>query len=265
MRTSRLRALALAATAFAFSCTLALVPAQAQQDQQDQHPLAPPRAYKPVPIKLPAPMRDPSFDAFRRQLGVTAEMKDKAALAKIVARNFFWIPADKDVADKRKPGIDNLAKAIGLDGDDTSGWELINDVSLEAAAEPFRDRAGVVCAPAQASFDEKAADVLAKATQTDPTEWAYPSRDGVEVRAEPARTSAVIEKLGLHLVRVYPDDSPASAVQGDVLRIVTPSGKLGFVPTQVLRPLASDQLCYVKEGSVWKITGVIGGTGDDSQ
>jgi hypothetical protein len=71
----------------------------------------------------------------------------------------------------------------------------------------------------------------------------------------------VIEKLGLHLVRAYPDDSPANAVQADFLRIVTPSGKLGFILVETLAALASDQLCYVKDGAGWKIAGVIGGAG----
>jgi len=69
----------------------------------------------------------------------------------------------------------------------------------------------------------------------------------------------VTEKLGLHLVRAYPDDSPTGAVHGDVLRIVTPSGKLGYIAVDALLPLATDQLCYVKEGNAWKIAGVLGG------
>ena len=61
-------------------------------------------------------------------------------------------------------------------------------------------------------------------------------------------------------MRVYPDDSPAAAVQGgDVMRIVTPSGKLGYVPADAIMPLASDQLCYVKDGNAWKIAGMLGG------
>ena len=64
---------------------------------------------------------------------------------------------------------------------------------------------------------------------------------------------------GLYLVRVYPDDSPAGAVQADMLRIVTPSGKVGFVSVDSLLPLANDQLCYVKEGAAWKIAGFLGG------
>jgi hypothetical protein len=33
------------------------------------------------------------------------------------------------------------------------------------------------------------------------------------------------------------------------------------VPTDSILPLATDQLCYVKEGNAWKIAGVFGGFG----
>jgi hypothetical protein len=68
-----------------------------------------------------------------------------------------------------------------------------------------------------------------------------------------------MEKLGLHLVRVFPDESPAAAVHNDSLRIVLPSGKFGYVPIDLVLPLISDQICYRKEGDAWRIAGAIGG------
>ena len=273
MRNPRHMPTALAATAFVILGALAPLPALSQQpkstpapaqqqQQQDQAPApAPPKAYKPVAVQLPKPLADPSFEAFRKQIVAIAQKKDRAGLARLVAQNFFWIPEDKDAADKRKPGIDNLAKAIGLDGRDATGWELLGTFAAEPTADPHADRPGVVCAPGEPGFDENAADELINATQTDPSEWGYATKDGIEVRAEPSATGPVIEKLGLHLVRAYPDDSPANAVQADFLRIVTPSGKLGFILVETLAALASDQLCYVKDGAGWKIAGVIGGAG----
>jgi hypothetical protein len=261
---------AVAAVAFgAFASSPALsqqpkgAPQQAQPGSQDQQTLAPPKAYKPVPIKLPQPVRDPTFVAFRKQLEGIAQKKDRNALARIVSQQFFWVPEDKDVAQKGKSGIDNLSAAIGLDGADAQGWELLLDLADEPTAEPYPGRQGAICAPGEASFDDKAAEELANATQTDPGEWGYPAEDGVPVRAGAAENSQVTGKLGLELVRAYPDDSPAAAVQGNALRIVLPSGKLGFINGDLLRPLLSDQLCYVKEGNVWKITGAIGGGGPD--
>jgi len=242
----------------------ALVPpeviAQQPNTQQGQPP-APPKAYKPVAVKLPQPVNDPTFEAFRKQLAAIAEKKDRAALARLVAPNFFWIPEDKDIADKSKPAIDNLAKAIGLDGRDPPGWETLAGYAGETTADPMNDpqRQGVLCGPGEPTIDEKAFEELITATQTDPTEWGYPVADGIEVRSGPEQTTPVSEKLGLHLIRAYPDESPAGAVHNDVIRIVTPSGKLGFIPVDVLLPLATDQLCYSKQGTAWKIAGVIGG------
>jgi hypothetical protein len=98
----------------------------AQQGQQPGQPPLPPggfkppppapiKPYQPVAVTPPAPLNDPSFAAFRGQLGQIVEHKDRAALGKlVVAQNFFWIQ-DKNLADPHKSGLDNLAKAVGLD------------------------------------------------------------------------------------------------------------------------------------------------------
>jgi hypothetical protein len=220
---------------------------------------AKPKPYKPVTIKLPTAVADPSFVAFRKQLGDIAQKKDRAALAKLVAQNFFFVNGEKDTADRKKPGIENLAKALSLDGKDgAAGWATLSEYAKEPTAEPDEDRKGVLCAPADPAFDENAAEALAKETQTDPGEWGYPVKDGVEVHGAGKPDAPVIEKLGLYLVRVYPDDSPAAAVQGpDFIRVVLPSGKLGYVAGDQLLSLGNEQLCYAKEGGGWKIAGFI--------
>ena len=98
MRITRLAA----AVAAALAIVIAYGAAVAQAP--DQAP--PPKSYKPVAITLPEPVKDPTFAAFRKQLAGIAQKKDRNALAKLVAKNFFWIPADKDVADKSKPPIE---------------------------------------------------------------------------------------------------------------------------------------------------------------
>jgi hypothetical protein len=274
MRTTFLSVI-VAASVFALVHALAPVTGLAQQPkaQQQGQPKAPaapqqqpaqagpaaPKPYKPVAVQPPKPVTDASFVAFRKLLSGIAQKKDRAALARLVAQSFFWVPEDKDVVDRRKTPIDNLGKAIGLDGPDAPGWELLAGYAEEATADPDPDHPGVLCSPGEANFDDKAAEELARATQTDPAEWGYPAGNGLEVRSGPEQNSPVLEKLGLHLVRVYPDESPLGAVHGDVLRIVTPSGKLGYVPTDSILPLATDQLCYVKEGNAWKVAGVFGG------
>jgi hypothetical protein len=228
---------------------------------QEQPAPSPPKAYKIVPIRLPTPISDPTFDAFRKQLGEVAAHKDRAALGKLVMGNFFWIQNGENVAEKGKAGLDVLAEAIGLDGQDADGWDSLAAAAAEPTASPHAQRKGVVCAPVMPSFDVQAFEALTEATETEPGEWGYPVRDGVEVRSAARADAPVLEKLGLHMVRVYPDDSPAAAVLGSgSVRIVLPSGKLGFVPTDALNPIDSDQICYVKDSGAWKIAGVIGGS-----
>jgi hypothetical protein len=263
MRIHRSGLTALLATAFVIAGALAGTSLLAQQPAPAQPPaapaVAPPKPYKPVTIKLPVPLADPAFVAFRKQIADIAQKKDRAALAKLVAQSFFFVNGEKDAADKKKPGIDNLAKALNLDGkDSTAGWATLAEYAKEPTAEPDEEHKGVLCAPADPAFDENAAEALAKATQTDPGDWGYPVKDGVEVRAAAKPDAPVTDKLGLYLVRVYPEDSPAAAVQGpDFIRIVLPSGKTGYVAGDQLLSLGNEQLCYVKEGSAWKIGGFI--------
>ena len=199
-----------------------------------------PKAYKPVAIALPEPVKDPTFVAFRKQLANIAQKKDRNALAKMVAKNFFWIPADKDVADKSKPPIENLSNAIGLESPDSEGWDVLTILAEEPTADPDPEKKGVICAPADPKYDAAAAEQLGKDTDTQSSSWYYPVKEGVEVRAEPSMTGKVIGKLGMHLIWVYPDDSPASAVQADLVRVVLPSGKFGFISVDAILPLPGD-------------------------
>jgi len=232
---------------------------QVQGQPQAQAP-APPKPYKVVAVKLPEAVKDPTFEAFRKQLQATIQKKDRAALGRMVARNFFWVPEDKDVADKKKSGIDNLAKAIGLDGRDAPGWDALMGYANDPTADKDPDRQGVICSPGDPTFDEMEAEKLAADSDTDAGDWGFTAQDNIEVRSGPEKNAAVVETLHLHLVRVYPDDSPAAAVNTDSLRIVTPSGKVGYVAAESVLPLASDHICYIKESGAWKIAGVLGGS-----
>jgi hypothetical protein len=263
MRHSRLPVISFVAAALAIAGVLAprsvLAQGQPQAHGQAQPPAPVVGPYKAVPIKLAPPMNDASFDAFRKQLAEAAQKKDRAALAKLVASHFFWIPEDKDLADKKKSGIDNLTKALNLNDKDGFGWEALGAYAAEASAGADTQRQGVVCAPAEPAFDEKAADELANATHTDAADWAFPARDGVEVRETAKNDAPVVDKLGLHLVRVLADDSPANAVTAAFIKLVTPAGKVGYAPVDTILPIGGEQLCYAKDGGAWKIVGFYGG------
>lgn len=235
----------------------AAAPAQSQSAQA-----APPGPYKVMPVTLAKPLADPSFDAFRKELAEIAKKKDRAALAaKVVAKGFFWQREDSNVADAKKPGIDNLAAAIGLDAKDSAGWETLGAYVADPTGEQNPEMKGVVCTPATPAFNEKDLEQAAQATKTDPTEWAYPPGPGLEVRAKPAANAPVVDKLGINLLRLYADEQQSEA-NADWIRVVAPSGKVGYVLVSGIMPLVSDQLCYVKEASGWRITGYAGGGGE---
>ena len=245
---------------------MAVTSATAQQpqrppQQQAAPKAAPPKPYKTVALKLPVPVSDPAFEAFRKQLGEAAQKKDRAALAKlVVAQGYFWEGENGDKADKKKSGADNLAAALGLAKKESDGWDILMGYAADPTGMPFTEKQGVICAPADPAFEEKDLEEVAKATQTDPGDWGFPLADGVEVRGSPQPKAPVTEKLGLHFVRVMPDQAPPTAQnQAPMLKIVTPSGKIGYVAGEAIAPLGNDQLCYIKEGADWKIAGFIGG------
>jgi hypothetical protein len=271
MRILRLASTALVLAALASTASVAqqprpapapAPPPAAPQAQQDNQP-APPGPYKVMPITLAKPMADPSLDVFRKELGDIAKKKDRAALAaKIVAKGFFWQREDTNTADAKKSGIDNLAAALGLDAKDGSGWEALAAYVADATAEPVAEMKGVVCTPSAPGFNEKDLEQATQATKTDPTEWAYPATAGLEVRSKPTTTAPVVEKVGLNLMRLYPDDQQTETT-ADWIRIVTPAGKTGYVLISAVMPLVSDQLCYVKDAAGWKIAGFAGGGGGE--
>jgi hypothetical protein len=230
----------------------------AQQTAPQPQPLAPPKPYTAISVTLPAPANDPSFDAFRKQLTDIANHKDRTGLAKlVVAQGFFWEAESGDKADSKKASIDNLAAATGLDGSD--GWDAIAAAAQEPTLEPYTDRKGVMCGPASPQYDEKEFEDATKATQTDISEWGFPSKAGLEARSAAQPNASVVEKLGLTLIRVMPEPTQPGTTPGPFLRIVTPAGKVAYVPADSISPLTSDQICFVKDGNSWKIAGYIGG------
>lgn len=238
--------------------------AQAQQKQPPQKgppPPAPAKPYTPIAVKLPGPVNDPSFEAFRKQLGEVAAKKDRAGLAKLVVpQGFFWEGEKGDQADKKKSGLENLVLAIVLGGKQPVGWEMLQGFAQDPTGAAFPGKQGVICAPADPQFDEKQLEEVAKAAGTDPGDFAYPLASSIDVRSGPQANAPVTEKLGLVLIRIMPDPKQAAPAQNQVpmVRIVTPSGKVGFVSADLLSPLGNDQLCYLKDASGWKITGFIG-------
>jgi hypothetical protein len=209
-------------------------------------------------VTLPASNQDAGLEAFRKELAEVAKRKDRAALAQLVVpQGFFWQRENGDGADPKKSGIDNLAITFDLDAKDVTGWEVLAEFVADQTASPVPDRPNLVCSPADPTFNASELEAVIKSTQTDPSDWGYPLADGVEVRDSALPDGKATEKLGMNFVRVMPDTSPLAAVSSS-LRIVTPSGKVGYISADSVAPLGSEQLCYIKDGNSWKIAGYVG-------
>jgi hypothetical protein len=226
---------------------------------QNQPPAAAPaRPYKAVAIAPPAPLTDPVFEAFRKQLGEVAQKKDRAGLtAMVVAEGFFWDRDNRDRADKRKSGMDNLATALGLNNKTSVGWEILFSFTDDPTASAPPAHKSALCAPAEPAYNAQEFDALIKSTQTDASDWGYPVSPGIEVHAAAQTASPVIEKLGLAFVRVSAGD--AAAPSANFVRVITPAGKFGYVSADAIAPIGNDQICYVKDAGSWKIGGYVGG------
>jgi hypothetical protein len=225
------------------------------QQPQERAPFKP---YKKVAVTLPTAMSDPSFEAFRKQLADAVRRKDRTAVgALIVAQGFFWEREGGNGVDEKKSALENFAAATGLDAKDGSGWEFLGDYAAEPSASRVGDRNDMICSPATPLFEETDLLALVRDTETNAIEWGYPLKDGIEAREGVKPDSKLIEKLGMHFVRVVFDDALPDTPE-PMLRIVTPSGKLAVIPADTLAPLGIDQVCYVKQGNGWKIMGFIG-------
>jgi hypothetical protein len=215
-------------------------------------PQAAAKPYKAVAITAPTPVNDPSLEAFRKQVAAAAEKKDRAALAGMVVQNFFWMGEKGDIADKNKAGIDNLAKALPLDPKSDDGWQKLAGMASDPTGMAFPQRKDTLCSPAYPSFNEREFEALMNSTGSE--DWAFPFQPNVEVRSGPQPNSPVIDKLGMNFVRIVQSNE-----QMPVMKVVTPSGKTGYVPAETLGSLADDQICYGKDGGGWKIVGYVGG------
>jgi hypothetical protein len=227
--------------------------------RQAQQPVPPPPApYTALKVAPPKPYDDPSLAAFRTEVAAVARRKDRGALARLVlVKDFFWLKEEGNAAGKMT-GIEALATALGLAAKDGTGWETLGEFVADDSAIAYADRPNTVCSPAGPRFDIQDLEVLAAATRTDVGDWGFTSSEGVEVHATAHNNSPVIETLGMEFVWVMPDLAPNASQ--DFMRVVAPSGRVGFVPAEAINPLGSDQLCYGKDASgAWKIVGMIGG------
>src|SRR5690606_36069065 len=123
------------------------------------------------------------------------------------AKDFFWIGEKGDRADKRKPGIDNLDRAIGLRDPDGQGWAALGAYAADPTAMAFPDRKDTICAPADPGFDAAAFEALLKTTGTEAEDWGFPLEQRIEIRAAAAPDADVIETVGGSFIWVAQEDN----------------------------------------------------------
>jgi hypothetical protein len=222
------------------------------------------KPFDTVNVKLASQPGDPSFAAFRQNLGAVAKGRVFETLARnVVSHGFFW---DRDFAndfDPKRTGAENLATAIRLEQGSGAGWQMLADFAAEPTASAIPTAPGVLCAPGRPLFEQDDFDRLVDATRSSPTEWVYPHTAGVELRAAPRPASSPVETLGTYFVRVIHFETvPANAdpLRTAWTRVAAPSGKIGYVAPDTLNSLAAARLCYIKDiTGRWSITGFIGG------
>ena len=225
---------------------------------------APPKPYEPVKISRPAAVTDESFVAFRARLAAVAQHRLYAELEPLVAaRGFFWGRDFGHALDPRKPAVDNLAAAIGLESDNGAGWQRLAEFAALPAVEPLASRPGVVCAPASPQFDAVAFSKLQQTTYTDGFDWAYPRADETTVRSAPQSNAAVVGTLGpvfVHLLGFAGDDSEPDPGRKLWAHVALADATMGFVEPASLLPLTAAKLCYAKDRvGGWHISGFIAG------
>jgi len=212
--------------------------------------------YKPVAVSVAPAPADPGFAALRQQLAGAAKNRVYAELARLVVpRGFFLEGGASGALNPAASGAENLAAAIRLESEGGAGWHALAALAAAPGAAPLPSRPDVVCAPAPPQYDPVDFDQLLAVTGTQAAAWRYPREAPLPMRAGPRPTGRAVDTLGPHLVRMLADPDPANPAWAQV---AAPSGKTGFVPAAVLRPLRSDRLCFHRDVTGrWQIAGYI--------
>jgi hypothetical protein len=224
---------------------------------------AAPRTYQAVAVKLPPVPEDAGFESFRNELAGVAKGRIYAELARLVTvQGFFW---DRDFAggfDRKRLGVDNLAAAVRLEQRNGMGWGTLAAFAAEITATAFPGRPGIICAPGEPSYDGVDFDRLVDFTRSSARDWASPRAELTTVRAAPRNNAAVVDTLGLALVRVFgylAKDNEPDTLRAAWARVATPAAKIGFVVPGALLSLSAERLCYGKDGfGRWRIAGYVG-------
>ena len=139
-----------------------------------------------------------------------------------VAGDFFWMETRRQ-GQQKKPGIDNLAAAIGLDvqaprlGADRRGRD-------EVRRKRIPNHKGVMCAPASPSSTPKPSNNSSSAPEPTPATGGL-EKPGVEVTMPRIAGAPVIDRLACTSCAYCPTAAPGATSPRNSLRILTRQAK----------------------------------------
>jgi hypothetical protein len=238
---------------------------------------APAAAIKKVPYPeirvraLPPFPRDPGLADLRKKLADAVAARNADAAAALVAPNFVWSAGgvEVDEFDPKRDAIHNFKVAFGFRafGKDADGptevgqqWALLDFFAKDdvLTQEPGSKN---VCGSLLAKFTDAAAldEALTRVDEENElSEWVY-SIDEITLTATPGGNAAVakIRNIAMPIASVHPappaGNAPASSPSPTHFELLLPTGKTGWAPVEILRPLFVDRLCFTKIGDEWKI------------
>jgi hypothetical protein len=222
--------------------------------------------YPQVRVQLaPAYTPDADFDMFRKKFLSAIESKNLLALSELVAPGFVWT-VDNALGADFDPGRDaqhNFRVAFGFrgvgevaDGEvENADWNLLKSFAEDDSLYQVGDGDNLVCSPNAATivstevYERAAARVDAA---IDDVQWFFTLRATTVAKA-PDDTGTPIGKISVEAVPVL-STHPQDADKPTHLEILLPSGRRGWIPANVARPLQGDRLCYVRNvGREWRI------------
>ena len=210
---------------------------------------------------------DAAFEKMRAAFTAATAKKDAAALFALVGPTFVWT-LNGGVVEKFDMGRDalhNFKVVFGFrdygkntDGgvDDGPFWDTLASFAADAAYFQANDSGNLICAPMTMEFaDDDVFEQARKKIETgdNGADWYFTLSD-VAVAKAPGDSGPPIAKLGtvaLPVLGTFPQTENATPTH---LQVLLPSGKPGWIPAAVARPLDNNRLCYAKTANgEWKI------------
>ena len=222
--------------------------------------------YPQVRVQLgPTYTPDADFATFRKKFISAVESKDLSALIALVAPGFVWT-VNSALAVDFDPGREpqhNFRVVFGFrgvghdaDGDVEDGaWNLLKSFAEDDSLNQVGDGGNLVCSPNTATIVstevyERAAARVDEAIEG--VRWLFTLR-ATPVAKAPDDTGTPIGKISTEAIPVL-STHPQDADKPTHLEILMPSGRRGWIPANVARPLQGDKLCYVRAvGREWRI------------